>query len=51
MLPTVFLKNKASIVLGEILLRLGKISKSFPKRALLLEFMLLILDDDVECDE
>ena len=34
MLPTVFLKNNTSIVLEEMQLRLGNMSRSFPNRAL-----------------
>ena len=51
MFPTVFLKNKVSIVRGDMLFRLGKINNSFPKRALLLALRLFPVGDAVEVGE
>ena len=48
--PTVFLKNKVSIALGEMLFKLGRISNNFPNLALLLGLglSLAVIDSDDE---
>ena len=44
MFPTVFRKNKVSIVLGDMLFKLGRINNNFPNRAL--EFGLSLFGDE-----